>query len=277
MDKTERPGRASLRGRGRRLRQLCGALLLPASLSAGTALAAPESRAAPHRLFLTEPFPPYTYERGGRAAGPMVDVLHKACELLGWRCESRVLPWRRALSMAERGEAHGLFTLADAPSRRRHFALSPPILQARYTLFGRQGESLQYRGPDSLDGRVVAAYGPSGTSLALEALSLGHPVQVQIERDNLTVLRMLHGGRYGPQGLVLMNEAVALWLSAQNELPPLQAVATVKQFSYHFGLSRQRMSSADQQRFQQALQQLCRSGRMADLLQPYALPAAPCS
>ncbi|MBB2483892.1 transporter substrate-binding domain-containing protein [Mitsuaria sp. WAJ17] len=257
----------SLPGRPVVLSLLCaGAVALPAA-------AAP----APWRLFLTEPFPPYTYERAGRPAGPMVDVLDKACEQLGWRCEVRVMPWRRALALAEQGEAHGLFAVADAPERRRYFALSSAVLQARYTLFGRQGESLQYKGPASLEGRTVAAYGPSGTSLTLAELARGQQFQSQIEPDNLTVLRMLHAGRYGPQGVVLMNEAVALWLTAQNEMPPLQAVGTVKQIGYHFGLSRQRLSVADQQRFQRSLQQLCRSGRMAELLQPYALPAAPCN
>ncbi|HLO94638.1 MAG TPA: transporter substrate-binding domain-containing protein [Burkholderiaceae bacterium] len=253
---------------GRRL--LGGAALALALLPA---LAAP----APKRLFLTEPFPPYTYERGGKPAGPMVDVLDKVCEQLGWRCEVRVMPWRRSLALAEQGEAHGLFAMYDAPERRPYFALSPAILQARYTLFGRQGETLKYKGPASLGGRTVAAYGPSGASIVLEELSRGLKVQLATEADNLTVLRMLHAGRYGPQGLVLMNEAVALWLSAQNEMPPLQAVGTVRQFGYHFGLSRQRLSAAEQRRFGQAVQQLCRSGRMAELLQPYALPAAPCT
>ena len=266
------PWTAPARSRSRpgKARLLCAAALV---LSALPLAAAP----APRRLFLTEPFPPYTYERTGQPAGPMVDVLDEACEQLGWRCEVRVMPWRRALALAEQGEAHGLFTVVDAPERRRYFALSPAVVQARYTLFGRQGESLQYKGPASLEGRTVAAYGPSGTSLMLEELGQGQQFQMMIERDNLTVLRMLHAGRYGVQGLVLMNEAVALWLTAQNEMPPLQAVGTVKQFGYHFGLSRLRMSVAEQQQFQRTLQRLCRSGRMAELLQPYALPAAPCN
>ena len=271
MPTPPRPAPARLRARHAGWRLLCGAALvlwpvLQASAASG-----------PRRLFLTEPFPPYTYERAGQPAGPMVDVLNKVCETLAWRCEVQVMPWRRALALAEQGEAQGLFTVVDAPERRKYFVLSPAVVQARYTLFGRQGESLQYKGPASLEGRTVAAYGPSGTSLMLEELSQGLKVQLMMERDNLTVLRMLHAGRYGAQGLVLMNEAVALWLSAQNEMPPLQAVGTVKQFGYHFGLSRQRMSAADHQRFQRSLQQLCRSGRMAELLQPYALPAAPCN
>lgn len=265
-----RPAPARPRGSHAPVRLLLGAALVLAALPA---LAAP----APWRLFLTEPFPPYTYERAGKPAGPLVDVLDKVCEQLGWRCEVRVMPWRRALALAEQGEAHGLFTVVDAPERRKYFALSPAVLQARYTVFGRQGESLQYKGPASLEGRTVAAYGPSGTSMMLEELAQGLQIQTLIERDNLTVLRMLHAGRYGPQGLVLMNEAVALWLTAQNDMPPLQAVGTVRQFGYHFGLSRQRLSAAEQQRFQRSLQQLCRSGRMAELVQPYALPAAPCN
>lgn len=78
------------------------------------AVAALQAAAAPMR-FVTESFPPYTFAIDGRAAGPMVDVLQAACVKLAWSCSIEVLPWRRALFMAQRGEVDGIFTVVDSP------------------------------------------------------------------------------------------------------------------------------------------------------------------
>lgn len=239
--------------------------------------AAPAAGASTLR-FVTEPFPPYTYEQQGRAAGPMVDVLQALCETLKKRCRIEVLPWRRALAMAQQGEVEGIFTVVDAPERRIYFHVSAPVIDARYTLFGRAGDDFQL-GADrrALQGRTLAAYGPSATVLALDELVEGlEGVETLVEPDNRTVLRKLAAGRYGPRGLGLVNEAVALHLIRAENLAGLQAAGTVKQFAYAFGLSRARLSSAEFRAFNKALAELCRSGRTAALLKPYQLPASAC-
>ena len=136
--------------------------------------------------FVTEPFPPYTYASDGRAAGPMVDVLLTACARLAWRCDIEVLPWRRALGMAQRGEVEGIFTVVDSPERRQYFHVSPPVIEGRYMLFARAGNGLQYTGDAQvLAGRTIGAYGPSATALTLEALVENVPrVRTEIEPDN---------------------------------------------------------------------------------------------
>ncbi|WP_428503330.1 substrate-binding periplasmic protein [Roseateles sp.] len=235
---------------------------------------------APERLFVTESFPPYTFAQNGEPAGPMVDVLKATCARLGWSCRIELLPWRRALAMAERGQADGLFTVLDTPQRKALAHVSLPVLDARYSVFARAGEAFSYTGANSLAGRQIGVYGPSGSSISLQALiegqSAAEPAQLVLEPDNLTVLRKLISGRYGPDGLAFMNENVALWLLREYGLTGLQAAGVAKQFSYSFGLIRQRVSGADFKRFNAALGELCRSGRTAELIRPYALPASPC-
>lgn len=239
------------------------------------------AQAAPQRElhFVTEPFPPFTYAEQGKAAGPMVAVLQAVCAELARSCRIEVMPWRRALDLAQRGEADGIFTVVDLPERRVHFHVSRPVLNARYTLFARSGEESFRLGADrrGLQGRILAAYGPSATSVALDELVYGLPdVRTELEPDNVTVLRKLAVGRYGPDGLGLMNEAVALHLMRSENLAGLQAVAAVKQFAYSFGLSRKRIDAAQARAFDQALYKLCRSGRTAELVKPFELPASPC-
>lgn len=243
----------------------------------GPAMAAPPP---PALRFVTEPFPPYTYEAQGAAAGPMVDVLRAACAELQWRCSIEVLPWRRALAMAQRGEAEGIFTIVDTPERRVYFHVTVPVIDARYTLFARAGDDFQLRSGERqpLQGRTIGAYGPSATVLALDELVEGlDGVKTEIETDNLSVLRKLAAGRYGSRGLALVNESVALALMRDNQIAGLQAAGTVKSFAYAFGLSRQRVKRRDFEAFNKALIKLCRGGRSAALIKPYALPASACA
>ncbi len=236
--------------------------------------------AAPRELyFVTEPFPPYTYAEQGEAAGPMVDVLKAACRELKRSCRIEVMPWRRALALAQQGEADGIFTVVDTPERRVYFHISVPVIDARYTLFARAGDDFRLDGDRrALRGRTIAAYGPSVTVLALDELIEGLPdVRTVIETDNTTVLRKLAAGRYGEHGLALVNEAVALHLMRAENLGGLQASGTVKQFAYAFGLSRKRVDAATARAFDGALVKLCRNGRTASLLKPYELPASACA
>ena len=258
----------------RNLRIVCA---LAWALGGGWGLA-PCVAAQPVMRFVTEVFPPYTYAApDGRAAGPMADVLQAACARLGWTCLVEVLPWRRALGMAQRGEVEGLFTVADSPERRQYFHVSPPIIDARYMLFARLGSSYRYSGDtQGLAGRTLGAYGPSATALTLEQLIDGVAARSEIEPDNRTVLRKLSVGRYGEDGLGLVNEAVAQHLMREDGIHNLQPVGVVKTFAYSFGLSRQGLEPAVAQSFAKALYELCRSGRTAELLKPYGLPGSAC-
>lgn len=243
------------------------------------AMQAVAREAAPRDVrFVTESFPPYTHAAAGRAVGPMVDVVQEACARLAWRCAIEVLPWRRALSMAQRAEVDAIFPIIDSPERRQYFHVSRPVVEGRYEFFVRAGNPLRYTGDARvLEGRVIGAYGPSSTALTLEALIEGVPgARSEIEPDNRTVLRKLSAGRYGEGGVALANEAVAQLLIREHGLTQLQAAGTVKSFGYSFALSRQRLDLPTALAFAGALHELCRSGRTAELFKPYGLAPSPC-
>ena len=69
--------------------------------------------------FVMDPFPPFTYEEDGNAAGPMSDTIRAVCAELKWQCTLEVYPWRRALKLAEDGLVDGIYAIADIPERRR--------------------------------------------------------------------------------------------------------------------------------------------------------------
>jgi len=247
------------------------------TLVVAVGVSAPTLAQPPVKRFVTEHFPPYTYAQAGTAAGPMVDVLQAACARLRWQCAVEVLPWRRALGLAQNGLVDGIFTVVDTPERRSYFHVSVPVLGARYTLFTRAGDDFVLHDREALNGRTIGAYGPSATVLALDELVEGLKVETVIEPDNRTVLRKLAAGRYGPHGLALVNEYVALQLMREDQLGGLQSAGTVKEFDYAFGLVRQRVNARDFKAFNEALVALCHSGRSAELVRPYALPASACA
>lgn len=229
--------------------------------------------------FVSEPLPPYSFEAEGRAAGPMVDVLQAACARLAWRCSVEILPWRRALRMAQAGEVEGMFSIVTPPNTPRpRFHVSPPVVEGRYVLWARDGEALRYEGDArGLAGRAIGVYGPSGALDALKALIDGVAgAHAEVETDNRAVLRKLAAGRYGESGLALVNEGAARHLIREDGIAGLQTVGVVKTFGYAFGLNNQRVDAATAAVFAKALQELCRSGRTVELLRPYGLAASAC-
>lgn len=259
-------------------KRLCGAAFAIAALTLASLPVQAEPTAPRSRHFVTEPFPPYTFERNGRAAGPMVDVLLALCNELRWTCRIEVLPWRRALAMAQDGRADGIFTVVDTPERRLFFHVSPAVIAARYTLFSRAGEDFQLKDRQALEGRTIGVYGPSASVLALDDLVAGlDRVKTVVEPDNRTVLRKLAAGRYGEHGLALVNESVALTLMRDEQLGSLQTAGVVREFDYAFGLSRKRFSADEARAFNEGLNRLCHSGRTASLLRPHAVPASACA
>ncbi|MDR7335447.1 transporter substrate-binding domain-containing protein [Roseateles asaccharophilus] len=236
--------------------------------------------AAPTTLkFVTKPFAPYTQAGpDGRPAGPLVELLQAACARLAWHCVVEQLPWRRALGQAERGEVDGLFPVVDSPGRRASFHVSAPVVAARYVLLGRSGPAVALgTGHPTLAGRTLAAYGPSDAAATLQQLVAGvSQVRTEIEPDHATVLRKLGAGRYGEDGLALVNEAVAERQRLSTDLGGATPVAVVKDVAYAYALVPSRVDAAQALVFARTLQALCASGVAAEIFRPHGLPAAAC-
>lgn len=229
--------------------------------------------------FVTHPLPPYSYEQNGQAAGPMVEILALACARIGIDCQTQVLPWRRALSLAEQGSVEGIFSVIDIPERQQQLHLLRPVLNLRYAFFAPPDSKFSYTNPDSLRGRKLAAYGPSGVSSALLDMVKTQPeTQVSVVLSNPTAFKMLLAGRFGRDGLVLANEDVALNLMANPSFQGVKEVGIFRSLTYTFGLSRANNSIDPElaKSFNQALLRLCREGIVGQIATRHGVRAAPC-
>lgn len=235
---------------------------------------------------VTQNFPPFSYPQGAgvvaanapmaKAGGPFAEIIELACKRLGHQCQLQVLPWRRALDLAETGKVDGAFALLGTPERERYFRLTRVLVVTRYSFFTLPGKTFDYRQPADLKGMHVGVYGPSGTSLTLEALlQRAAAGTLELETDNPRVLRKLLAGRYGEQGAAFMNYDVARHLQRDLALPALREAGTAQVIAYGIGLSRTRVSEADFQAFDNMLGELQRDGSLAQILRRHRLQAAP--
>ena len=239
---------------------------------------------SPSWIFVTEPFAPFSSAADtldGQSppqatASPFARIIYRVCQQLQRRCRIEIYPWRRALSLAEQGSVQGIYTVVHNREREQAFYLTPSLIRGRYTLLTRQREAFTYHSPRDLAGRTIAAYGPSGTSSLVETLLPQAPgAGLQLEPDNLRVLKKLEAGRYGTGGVAVINGDVARQLLAAEGIRDLQEVTDLAPIDYAIGLSRKSVTAAEAEAFNQALEALRRSGELTSLIQHGGLTPAP--
>jgi len=229
--------------------------------------------------FVTEDFPPFTYASAtateDRAAGPFVEIVAAVCARLRIDCPVQLLPWRRALALAENGEAQGIFTVIRSPDRERAFHLTRMLVTSRYGVYARSASRFVFHRPEDLAGRSVAVYGPSGTSFVLgQHLAEVGNVTLILEADNRRLLRMLEAGRFGEQGVAVVNQDVAWHLIDQEGHSDIHEAGELQRVSYAIGLSRAAVSEAEFERFNDALEALIADGSVAAILRHHGLEPA---
>lgn len=253
-----------------------------ATLSICLLLGSAAAQAAPWR-FVTEDFPPFTHpaedvgslENGVTAGGPLVEIVQAVCVRLERECSIILYPWQRALRMAEQGEAEGIFTVIRSPDRERAFHISRMLVRSRYSVFARNDSNFVFSNADDLTGRTVGVYGPSGTAWVLsQHLESIADVRIHLTLNNRRLLKMLQSGRFGSEGLAVVNQDVAWHLIEDEQLDGLREAGQLAMVYYGIGLSRKRVSAAQFQAFEQALDEAIADGTVPGILRRYQLEAA---
>lgn len=249
-------------------------------------LLSPALQASPEQWhFVTEDFPPFTYPAdltsdkqpsvGVNAGGPLVEIVMAVCAHLQQDCVITLYPWRRALQMAEQGQADGIFTLVPSPRREEIFHISRMLVTTRYSVFARTDNSFVFNQPGDLSGRLIGVYGPSGTSFILsERLKSVPDVRLHLTADNRRLLRMLQSRRFGKEGLAVLNQDVAWHLIDEENLTGIREAGEMGPIDYGIGLSRKTLSEAHFQAFEQALDEAIADGTVPAILRRYKLQAA---
>jgi polar amino acid transport system substrate-binding protein len=248
-----------------------------ACLTLVTVLLAPWSAAAEREsmTFVMQSFPPFVFEEQGKIQGPFPEAVFAVCEAMKVDCRLTVYPWRRALRLAENGSVDGILVIQKMDDRVQSFYLTDPVMYSSYGLYVHQSSALNDVSAEHLAGYTVGAYGPSATSRAAAKMLKSVPnSRLELEIDNLTVLKKLSAQRYGEKGAALVNVDVANYLTKQDGLTRLKLAGEIRPIAYLIGLSKSRVSSTQAQRFRTVLRRLRDNGTLQKIAEKYGLRAA---
>lgn len=243
-------------------------LALPALFTCPHTLAGTVARAAP-LLGLTENLPPLNYEDRQGAQGFSVELLRLMAAQAGLELELQVLPWQRAVQVAEAQPRSVLFSLTRTPEREAQFQWVGPIAQRRILIYKLAHRSdLAMTQLSELGSARIGVVRDSAADRALQAAGLRHGIELEPGLDDATNLRKLLAGRM--EYITLLDWAAA-WNLRQLQRPygtlqPVMEQDASK--SYWYGL-RPDADPAVVRRLQAALDAIRRDGRYERLRQRY--------
>ncbi len=107
-------------------------------------------------VFVTSDQPPYVMSEKGQPSGLDIDIVQELCSRLGVEAEIRVLPWKRALKNAEKGEADAIFAPRNTEERAAFlYYPSEPLIIERTVILAPKGSGIKINSLDDLKGKVV--------------------------------------------------------------------------------------------------------------------------
>lgn len=112
----------------------CGALLLAA------VAASPATADSIH--LVTESYPPFNYTDNGKLKGLSVELMHKVMEAAKLPYDMELMPWARAITLAEHNDGYCVFTTVHNKERDRRFQWVEPLLTSHAYLIKSTGSDV---------------------------------------------------------------------------------------------------------------------------------------
>lgn len=117
--------------------------------------------------FVTEEYPPFNYSRNGEIAGIAVEQLRLMADAAGLSYTIEIMPWARAIALAESRPMHCVFTTGHNAERAPKFVWVKPLLEDRMVMVRRKGADVK---PETLDDAMKLRVGSQRDDFAVEFL-----------------------------------------------------------------------------------------------------------
>mgnify|MGYP006285851959 CR=1 FL=1 len=230
----------------------------------------PSIRAGDELLFVDEPLPPFSYgEVGGFAEGGVsYELIREVFGRMGMDARLKLVPWARALKMAEFGRADGMPLLLPSEERKAYMVFTGPILEGGDALiFNKKlNPGFEWKGFDSLKGRtlgIVRGYAFSG---GLMEKLMDNAEAVEYSESSKMNLRKLHAGRIDlvVEDLVITRTILQErgdWKKDLHIHPEL-----LNTYQWHMGISRKSGLAHRMAEIQSVLEEMREDGTMSRIL-----------
>ncbi len=101
-------------------------------------------------------FPPFQYREKSQMTGIDVDMAREVCKRLGIEPEFKVVPWKRALKIAKKGDVTGILTALHKEERTKFlYYTTEAIHTQKNVIMARKGSGLKVSSLDDLKSKTV--------------------------------------------------------------------------------------------------------------------------
>lgn len=223
--------------------------------------------------FNTQNFAPFSYLIKGKVEGPVVEIIQQACEEANLDCKFQLLDWATAQKQVKEDEADGLFVIGWNARRTQWLHYSDPLIETEYGFFSPKNANRNYKKLKDFEGRKVAVYGPSNTSVSLNRLNsqLNSRIKIALQPNTDAVFRQLVSDR--SVNAAYSNRDTGRAHLARMGMKNVAYVKSHKKLLYYVGISKN-VPLKIVNRFNLALRKLHRDGSVQEILGLYGLTAA---
>lgn len=215
---------------------------------------------------VTEPYPPFEYQEGGKAVGMDVDILNAAAAKAGIEISIEFLPWNRALEMAKNGEADAIFSMLKNAEREGFLSFpSTPLYVGKTVLFTMNSFTEQVNGLGDLKGKTVGVV--NGNSYG-ESFDKATGFTKDGVADQDTLIKKLLAGR---NQLIVMAEEVGWYTIKQQGGKDVKVLPfVVSKDNYYVGISKKSANGKElTEKLTKALADLEKSGELTKIRKKY--------
>lgn len=141
---------------------------------------------------LTEEYPPYNYSENGVIKGAAVEQAELMMKALGMDYSLEILPWARALSLAESEPWTCLFTTGHDESRDKRFKWVEPLLVDRMVMVRKAGSGVN---PANVEEAKRFTVGTQRDDFSADYLQKNNFPKIDLATDVETTEKKLLSGR----------------------------------------------------------------------------------
>lgn len=211
---------------------------------------------------VTESYPPFNYREGDTYKGASVEQVRLLMDDAGIGYTMEMMPWARALFLAESREMHCVFTTVHNRERDRRFKWVEPLLTSRTVLIRKAGSPVN---PKTLDEAKTFRVGTQRDDFTQTILEEHGFPRIDLATDLELTLKKLMTGR-----IDLMPISEKYYDRLKREGHPFESVVVLAEDVYSIACN---PSVPDELigRMQESLDKIIADGTQARLFEKYGL------